>query len=57
MLLLIFLEAIALWRYSLPWAQARWSAGECAILAVSLGFTGIISIIRVRKQVLPRSSK
>jgi hypothetical protein len=57
MLVLIFLEAAALWRYSPPWAQARWTAAECAIISISFCFTGVISIIRIRKQVQSRSSE
>jgi hypothetical protein len=53
----VLIEGFALWHAGRYWEQARWTAGEAVIPAASFCLMGVVSIIRVRKQVLPRSSK
>ena len=56
LLLFTLIEATALWRAGRYWEQARWTAAECLIIASALCLLGIVSVLRIRKQILTRSS-
>jgi hypothetical protein len=56
MLVFILIQAAALWHAGRFWEQARWTAAECSIPSAMFCLLGVVSVRRIQKQVLKRSS-